>query len=58
MERHRPRDDVDRDPAERAPGEAERVREQFNDILAQLDRVPDLLSGSDPLEWDERGLPR
>jgi hypothetical protein len=27
-------------------------------ILAQLDRVPDLPSPTDPLEWDEHGLPR
>ncbi len=27
-------------------------------ILAQLDRVPDLAAPIDPLEWDQRGLPR
>jgi hypothetical protein len=27
-------------------------------ILAQLDRVPDLATPVDPLEWDEHGLPR
>jgi hypothetical protein len=27
-------------------------------ILAQLDRVPDLPSGTEPLDWDEQGLPR
>lgn len=27
-------------------------------ILAQLDRVPDLPAGQEPLEWDEHGLPR
>jgi len=27
-------------------------------ILAQLDRVPDLPGATDPLDWDERGLPR
>jgi len=49
---------VDRLLAERASSEPVRVWEQFDEILAQLDRVPDLPSGSDPLEWDERGLPR
>jgi hypothetical protein len=27
-------------------------------ILAQIDRVPDLPEPLDPLDWDERGLPR
>jgi hypothetical protein len=27
-------------------------------ILAQLDRVPDLATPVDPLEWDEHGVPR
>jgi hypothetical protein len=27
-------------------------------ILSQLDRVPDLTAQTDPLEWDEHGLPR
>ena len=27
-------------------------------ILAQLDRVPDLATPTDPLDWDEHGLPR
>ena len=27
-------------------------------ILAQLDRVPDLPTPFDPLDWDEHGLPR
>jgi len=27
-------------------------------ILAQLDRVPDLTAPTDPLDWDEHGLPR
>ena len=37
-----------------APGSMAR----FNAILAQLDRVPDRHDASDPLEWDEHGLPR
>ncbi len=40
---------VDRLLAEHAPGE-EGVWAQFDDILAQLDRVPDLPNGFDPLE--------
>jgi antitoxin VapB len=27
-------------------------------LLAQLDRIPDRDDGLDPLQWDERGLPR
>lgn len=27
-------------------------------LLAQIDRIPELPGGSDPLEWDEHGLPR
>lgn len=27
-------------------------------LLAQLDRIPDRTEMSDPLEWDEHGLPR
>ena len=27
-------------------------------LLAQLDRIPDRAGASDPLEWDEHGLPR
>jgi antitoxin VapB len=27
-------------------------------LLAQLDRIPDREDASDPLEWDEQGLPR
>jgi len=34
------------------------VWEQFDAILAQIDQVPDLPTAFDPLEWDERGLPR
>ena len=26
-------------------------------LLAQLDRIPDRTDASDPLEWDEHGLP-
>ncbi|KNZ33765.1 MAG: transcriptional regulator [Methylibium sp. NZG] len=27
-------------------------------LLAQLDRIPDRPDASDPLAWDERGLPK
>lgn len=27
-------------------------------LLAQLDRIPDRTDASDPLEWDEHGLPK
>jgi antitoxin VapB len=27
-------------------------------LLAQLDRIPDRADASDPLEWDEHGLPK
>jgi antitoxin VapB len=26
-------------------------------LLAQLDRIPDRVDASDPLQWDEHGLP-
>ena len=34
------------------------VRARLDAMLAQLDRIPDLPQGYDPLEWDELGLPR
>ncbi len=27
-------------------------------LLAQLDRIPDRSDASDPLEWDDQGLPK
>lgn len=27
-------------------------------LLAQIDRIPDRSDASDPLQWDEHGLPR
>lgn len=27
-------------------------------LLAQLDRIPDRADASDPLQWDENGLPK
>ena len=37
------------------PGDA---WERFDAILAQIDRIPELPGGFDPLAWDEHGLPR
>ena len=34
------------------------VAERIDALLAQLDQVPDRLDANDPLEWDERGLPK
>lgn len=31
--------------------------DRFDAILAQLDRIPDALNATDPLVWDENGLP-
>jgi len=49
---------VDRLLTEHAPGEQRGAWEQFDELLAQLDRIPDLPKWFDPLDWDERGLPR
>jgi antitoxin VapB len=49
---------VDRLLAEQDLGQQSGLWEQFDAILAQLDQVPDLPNAFDPLEWDERGLPR
>lgn len=39
---------------------AERSRQpgRLAALLAQLDRIPDRTDASDPLQWDEHGLPR
>jgi len=34
------------------------VAERIDALLAQLDLVPDRPDANDPLEWDERGLPK
>jgi antitoxin VapB len=34
------------------------VWQRLDSILKQIDRVPDISSSFDPLEWDEQGLPR
>jgi hypothetical protein len=49
---------VDRMPAEQQiarPGDA---WERFDAIPAQIDLIPEVASGFDPLERDEHGLPR
>ncbi len=42
------------DAAGAAPGGAGRMAA----LLAQLDRIPERADASDPLEWDEHGLPK
>jgi antitoxin VapB len=49
---------VDRLLAEQNSGERPGIWEEFDAILAQIDRIPDLPNAFDPLEWDEQGLPR
>ena len=49
---------VDRLLAEQNLDQPPGVWEQFDAILAQIDRIPDLPDAFDPLEWDEHGLPR
>lgn len=34
------------------------VWERFDEILREIDRLPERDLSSDPLEWDENGLPR
>ncbi len=34
------------------------VRARMASLLAQMDRIPDIAGSTDPLEWDEHGLPR
>jgi antitoxin VapB len=48
---------------DRALGELDFARpdgawQRFDAILEQIDRVPEVPGGFDPLEWDEHGLPR
>ena len=49
---------VDRLLAEHRPDQTADVWARFDALLAQMDQIPDLPSASDPLEWDEHGLPR
>ena len=42
-------------------GETSGVEDQMTRmtaLLAQLDRIPDRTDATDPLDWDEHGLPR
>lgn len=49
---------VDRLLADHNLGEQSGVWEEFDAILAQIDRIPDLPNAFDPLDWNEQGLPR
>lgn len=48
---------VDRLIAEQVPAETGAM-DRFRAILAQIDRIPDRTDATDPLLWDEQGLPR
>jgi antitoxin VapB len=39
------------------PGAADQTA-RMAALLAQLDRIPDRTDASNPLEWDEHGLPK
>jgi len=39
-------------------GRSEDIWERFDAILAQMDQVPETANYTDPLEWDEFGLPK
>lgn len=47
---------LDRLAGEIAPARDIQVRAVA--LLAQLDRIPDRPDATDPLEWDDQGLPR
>ena len=47
---------LDRLASELAPAANSHTRATA--LLAQLDRIPDRPDATDPLEWDELGLPR
>ena len=49
---------VDRLLAEQGLDRTADLWREFDALLAQLDRIPDLPTAFDPLEWDEHGLPR
>lgn len=49
---------VDRLLAEQGLDRTADLWREFDVLLAQLDRIPDLPTAFDPLEWDEHGLPR
>jgi antitoxin VapB len=37
---------------------ASRQTSRLNALLAQIDRIPDRTDATDPLTWDEQGLPK
>ena len=49
---------VDRLLAEQPAADRSQIWDRFDAILAQIDRVPNIVAAIDPLEWDEFGLPR
>ena len=49
---------VDRMLAEQQIAGDDDAWEQFDAILAQIDRLPERPDAFDPLDWDENGLPR
>jgi hypothetical protein len=34
------------------------IRDRFNAILAQIDRITEIVNPNDPPGWDEYGLPK
>ena len=38
--------------------EADEMWRRFDALLNQIDRIPDAIKSTDPLEWDEHGLPK
>lgn len=44
--------------AQPADSDAAPLRKRVEAILAQFDRIPDRPDATDPLQWDEIGLPR
>jgi hypothetical protein len=53
-----PRQDVRRVARQPEPTDQSDAWRRLDAILAQIDRVPDLPTPVDPLEWDQHGLPR
>lgn len=49
---------VDRMLGETANPSVKAARTRLAALLAQLDRIPDRADASDPLQWDEHGLPK
>jgi antitoxin VapB len=39
-------------------GQVHSAWERFDAILAQIDKIPETGNRTDPLEWDEYGLPK